>query len=193
MDENEQQEATSQPVPANNACPDCGQSYKSPQGLAGHRRLAHSSSTAQALAERSQELDRQRRALESKTAEIARREAAAKRTEADLSRRQREIAETGPSSIGLAQCRDCGAWFDDTDVLRTHKRGAHPLDAGVAAEVGVGKERVNDVWTEACRKQDRHPDESPDQIVERFWSETDQKILRALLRHNAAFKFAEEE
>lgn len=185
-----------EPVPTNIPCPDCGQSYKSPQGLAGHRRLAHSTSTARALDERTRELVQHGKALESKSAEIARREAASKRREAELARREqatREIEETGPSSIGLTQCEDCGAWFDDSDKLRAHTHTVHPLDEKVAAEIGVSKARVNEVWTEACRKQKRHPNESPDQIVKRFWSGTDQKILRSLLHYNAAFEFEGEE
>jgi hypothetical protein len=82
-----------EPVPANITCPDCGQSYKTPQGLAGHRRLAHATSSAQALAQRTQELNEQRRGIESKTAEVARREAAARRREAELSGRERVARE----------------------------------------------------------------------------------------------------
>jgi hypothetical protein len=185
--------ATEEPVPREFPCPDCGHAYKTPQGLAGHRRLAHSASTVRALDERDRELEEHGRALESKSAEIARREAAARRLEADAARRKREIDETGPSSIGLAQCGDCGAWFDDSDRLRTHARSVHPLDEKVASEVGVSTGRVNDVWTEARHKQKRHPNETTEQIVKRFWSGTDQKILRALLDHNAAFKFEGEE
>ncbi len=185
--------AAEEPTRREISCPDCGLSFKTAQGLAGHRRLAHSTRTAQALDERGRELEERGRALESKSTEIARREAAARRLESEAARRKREIEETGPSSIGLAQCRDCGAWFDDSGKLRTHTRSVHPLDEKVAGEVGVGKGRVNDVWTEAANKQKRHPDETPEQIVKRFWSETDQKILRALLDHKAVFKFAEEE
>lgn len=179
-------------VPPNTVhCPDCGQTYKTPQGLAGHRRLSHSASTARVLDERTRELDEHRRALESRSSEIARREAAARRLEAEAVRRQREIDETGPSSIGLAQCRDCGAWFDDSGKLRTHARSAHPLDEKIAAEVGVSSSRVSDVWTEACNKQKRHSDETTEQIVKRFWNGTDQKILRSLLDHNASFEIGE--
>lgn len=185
--------ATEEPAPREIPCPDCGQSYKTPQGLAGHRRLAHSTSTAHALAERAQELEEQRRGLESKSTEIARREAAARRLEAEAARRKREIEETGPSSIGLAQCNECGAWLDDSGRLRTHARSVHPLDQEIASEVGVSKGRVNEVWTEAAHKQKRHPDETTEQIVKRFWSGTDQKILRALLDHNASFNSEEEE
>ena len=193
MDEKERQVATEQPNAESYPCPDCGQSYKTPQGLAGHRRLAHSASTARVLDERTRELDEQRRGLESKSAEIARREAAARKRETEAARRQREIDEIGPSSIGLAECDECGAWFDDSGKLRTHVRSIHPLDEKVASEVGVSKGRVNDVWTEACNKQKRHPDETTEQIVKRFWNGTDQKILRSLLDHNAGFKFGGEE
>lgn len=58
-------------------CDDCGQPFKNAQGLAGHRRLAHSTSTRAEL-----------EARETKTAE---REAASKRREAELAR-QVEVA-----------------------------------------------------------------------------------------------------
>lgn len=187
--------ALNDPKPSSSAtnCPDCGHTYKTAQGLAGHRRLAHSASTVRVLDERTRELDEHGKALDSKSAEIARREATAQRREAELSRRQREIDETGPSSIGLARCEDCGAWCDDSDRLRAHARSVHPLDEKVASEVGVSNSRVNEVWTEAAYKQKRHPDETTEQIVKRFWSGTDQRILRSLLNHNAALKSEEEE
>ncbi len=174
-------------------CSDCGQPFKTAQGLVGHRRLAHSTSTGRALDQRTRELEAHRRTLEQRAAELATIEQEVKRREAEVTRRKREIDQTGPKSIGLAHCDDCGAWFEDSDRLRVHSRSVHPLDEKVAAEVGVSTEKINDVWTEACRKQERHPDESPEQIVKRFWNETDQKILRALLAHNAAFRFAKEE
>ena len=184
--------AEDEPVPPTSPCPDCDQSFKTAQGLAGHRRLAHSASTAHALEERTRELDEHRRALETKTAEIARRETAARRRETEVTRRRQEIDATGPSSIGLAQCGDCGGWFDNKNNLRSHSQAVHPLDEKVAAEIGVGRGRVNEVWTEACRKHGRHSDETPEQIVTRFWSGTDQRILRALLDHNAAFTFEDQ-
>jgi uncharacterized C2H2 Zn-finger protein len=192
MDETERQEPTEHPSAESLLCPDCGQTYKTPQGLAGHRRLAHSTSTTRSLDERNQELEARRQALEQRAAELARTEEASRRREAEITRRKREIAQTGPSSIGLSQCEDCGAWFESVDNLSAHENQVHPLDEKVATEVGASKEKVNDVWTEACRKQERHPDETPEQIVNRFWSDTDQRILRALLAHNASFKFEEE-
>jgi hypothetical protein len=89
-----------QPVPETLPCPDCGQSYKTPQGLAGHRRLAHSASTARALDERNEALTEHQRALETKADELARREEAARRREAEAVRRERaarEIEETPES------------------------------------------------------------------------------------------------
>ena len=100
MDEKERQVATEQPNAESYPCPDCGQSYKTPQGLAGHRRLAHSASTARALDERGRELDEHGNALESRSVEIARREATTKRRESELARREqaaREIEETPES------------------------------------------------------------------------------------------------
>ncbi|MGA7923298.1 MAG: C2H2-type zinc finger protein [Thermoplasmata archaeon] len=193
MDEIERPESTEQPTAESIPCPDCGQSFKTAQGLAGHRRLAHSASSARELDERTRELDEHRRALESKSAEIALREEAARRKGAEAARRQREIESVGPSSIGLDQCEGCGAWFDDSNKLLVHTREVHPLDEAVAAEARVSTSRVNDVWTEACNKQKRHPDKTSKEIVKRFWSGTDQKILRSLLDHNAAFKFEGED
>lgn len=193
MDDQERQESTEQPNVERIPCADCGKSYKTPQGLAGHRRLAHSASTAQALDERTRQLDVYRSALESKSAEIAQRETAAKRREAELSRRQREIEETGPSSIGLAQCNECGAWFDDPPKLRAHARSVHPIEETVAGEVHRSRERVVHEWNAASRKQEQYPDETPEQIVQRFWWPTDRRILRSLLAHNATFKIGAEE
>jgi hypothetical protein len=96
MDARDSQAETEQPPAESIPCPDCGQSYKTPQGLAGHRRLAHSASTVQALTERDRELTEHQRALESKASEVERREAAAKRREVELGRREqtaREIEE----------------------------------------------------------------------------------------------------
>ena len=174
-------------------CDDCGQPFKTAQGLAGHRRLAHSASTARELDKRNRELEAHRRALEQEAAELARAEEATKRKEAEVTRRKREIERTGPRSIGLAQCDECGAWFDNSGKLQAHSTSVHPLDEKVASEVGVSRERVNDVWTEACHKAKRHPDESLDQIVKRFWSGTDQKILRALLARDVSFEFEKED
>lgn len=87
-----------EPVPPKTvACPDCGLSYKTPQGMAGHRRLAHSASSARALDERDRELTGRQRALESKASELARKEEAARRREAEAARRERaarEVEET---------------------------------------------------------------------------------------------------
>lgn len=46
MDENERQKPTEKPVPPTAPCPDCGQSFKTSQGLAGLWRLAHSDLTS---------------------------------------------------------------------------------------------------------------------------------------------------
>jgi hypothetical protein len=166
-----------------NDCEDCGLGFRSPQGLAGHRRLVHSTSTRRELDERSQ-------ALGAKEAEISQRARAARELEAALAQRQREIDETGPSTIGLVECEDCGAWFEDSDTLHDHSRTVHPIDGAVASEAGVSRDRVNDVWTEACRKSERHPNETPEEIIGRFWDGEDQEILRKLRQHNAAFHFS---
>lgn len=98
------QNSTDHPVPTNE-CQDCGQQFKTAQGLAGHRRLAHSASTAR-------ELDERKRSAEQREAKLREREAAAdrraaeaahsteavKRREAEIARRQRklEAAEAVP-------------------------------------------------------------------------------------------------
>jgi len=93
MDETERQEPTEHPIAESLLCPDCGQSYKTPQGLAGHRRLKHSTSTARALDERNQALTEHQRALETKAAELTRKEDAARRREAEAARRERAARE----------------------------------------------------------------------------------------------------
>jgi hypothetical protein len=168
-----------------NDCEDCGQSFRSPQGLAGHRRLTHSASTRRELEELS-------RATDAKEAEVAQRAKAAKERETALARRQREIEETGPSAIGLEECQDCGAWFDNSETLKDHSRTVHPLDGAVASEAGVSRNRVNELWTEACRKSERHPNETPEEIIGRFWDGKDREILQKLREHNAAFHFSKE-
>jgi hypothetical protein len=80
------------PLPDSATCDDCGLPFKTAQGLAGHRRLAHSTSTARALDERNRELEAHRQALEQRAAEIARTEEATRRREAEVARRQRELA-----------------------------------------------------------------------------------------------------
>jgi hypothetical protein len=87
------------PEPETVSCPDCGQSYKTPQGLAGHRRLKHSASTARELEERKRsaeqkeaELRARQEATERRAAEAARVAEATKRREAEIARRQRELA-----------------------------------------------------------------------------------------------------
>jgi hypothetical protein len=100
MDEPGRPEIAEKPVPEHTTCPDCGQPFKNAQGLAGHRRLAHSASTARALDERNQALTEHQRALETKAAELARKEEAARRREAEAARRERaarEIEETPDS------------------------------------------------------------------------------------------------
>jgi hypothetical protein len=166
-------------------CEDCAQPFRSVQGLAGHRRLTHSTSTRRELEELS-------RATAANEAEIAQTARAAKEREAALARRQREIEETGPSAIGLEECEDCGAWFDDSDALNDHSRKVHPIDGAVASEAGVSRNRVNEVWSEACRKSERHPNETPEEIIGRFWDGKDREILQKLREHDAAFHFSKE-
>ncbi len=173
-------------------CADCGRPFKTAQGLAGHRRLAHSTSTARELEERRRELETQLEELEDRSAELARIEQATKRREAESTRRKREIEETGPSSIGLSRCDDCGAWFETVEGKRTHKRALHPIDEAVARDAGVSRWRVNYVWTEACRSSERRPSKSAEEIIKGFWLPKDREILQRLRKRNAAFRFSED-
>jgi hypothetical protein len=90
-----------QPVLQTVPCPDCGLSFKTPQGLAGHRRLKHSTSTARALDER-------KRSLEKREAEAARAAEALKRREAEVTLRKRELAaaEAVPKSERLRKAAE---------------------------------------------------------------------------------------
>jgi len=113
-------------VPETLPCPDCGAPFKNAQGLAGHRRLAHSTSTARALDERSRELDEHRRALERQSGELKRREEAARRRETEAARRERaarEIEETPESErIGRIIRREIGTLPEVTSetILRVN-------------------------------------------------------------------------
>ncbi len=53
-------------------------------------------------------------------------------------------------------------------------------------------ERVVLVWREAARKQERHPGESSEQVVRRFWDRTDRTILERLLARYASVRFTKE-
>jgi hypothetical protein len=186
-----------EPIPAGAGgsqytCVDCGHPSKTAQGLAGHRRLAHSAGTRSQLEAKEGELAQREAASKRQEAEVARRAADARRRETEVERRRKEIEETGPSSIGMVRCDECGSWFENAGNLHRHERAIHPIEDKVATEVGRPRARVDAVWIEACHKQNRHPKETPEQIVRRFVLPTDQKILRALLARNAAFHFAEE-
>ena len=109
------QKPTDQPVPGTVPCPECGQSYKTPQGLAGDRRLKHSTGTARELEERRRsteqkeaELRAQQEAAERRAAEITRAAEVIKRREAEIARRQRELeaAERVPKSERLRRAAE---------------------------------------------------------------------------------------
>jgi hypothetical protein len=81
-------------------CGDCGEQFRNPQGLAGHRRLAHSTSTARTLDERKRALDEQSRAVTAKERTAQQREAdaarvgeAARRKESELLLREEAVRE----------------------------------------------------------------------------------------------------
>jgi hypothetical protein len=173
-------------------CEDCDQPFKTPQGLAGHRRLAHSTSTRSELEAKAGELAEREAAAKRREAEAARQADAARRREAEAARREQEIAETGPAALGLSQCPDCRAWFGAATERDSHVRKIHPIEEAVAKAVSRSRQRVDEVWREAARKQGANPERSPDWVVNQFWSGTDQRILRALLARNASLRFAKE-
>lgn len=174
------------------ACEVCDQPFKTAQGLAGHRRLAHSTSTRTELESMASELANRETAAKRREAEVARQAESARQRKAEAVRREQQIAETGPVALGLSQCAECRAWFDTTEARRTHVRRVHPIEDAVAEEVGRSRQRVKGVWGVAARKQEANPDKSSDWVVGQFWSGTDRKILRALLARNASFRFAKE-
>jgi hypothetical protein len=105
MDETERQEPTEQPVPEITTCDDCGQPLKTAQGLAGHRRLKHSTSTARELDEQrrvlegqARELTAKERAAQQREAETARAVEATRRREAEIARRERAVREAEETS-----------------------------------------------------------------------------------------------
>jgi hypothetical protein len=73
-------------------CDGCDQAFKSPQGLAGHRRLAHSATTRSELETRAEEVAAREAAAKSRETGAARQAEAARRHEADVERREQEVA-----------------------------------------------------------------------------------------------------
>ena len=175
-----------QPVPTNE-CQDCGQPFKTAQGLAGHRRLAHSASTRTELDERKRSAEQREAELRGREAVATRREEATKRREGEVARRKREIESTGPKSIGLSKCDDCGAWFENSDGLQAHSRAVHPFEPRIAEELGVPEGKVNYIWNLAKRYTANHPDEGPEEIEKRFWWEKERQIYRRLRELDASF------
>ncbi len=176
------------PTDTANECQECGQPFRTVQGLAGHRRLAHSARTRSELEAKQAELAQRETAAKRREAEAARQAEVARTREAEANRREREIAETGPAALGMVTCPECGSWFEDSRNLSRHQRTIHPIEEAVADEVGCSRGRVEEVWREAVAKGKRHPDATDDQIIERFWFSEDQKVLRSLLAKNATFR-----
>jgi hypothetical protein len=114
------------------------------------------------------------------------------RREAEVEGREAALAEAGPEDLGLAQCGECEGWFDP-EGLAPHRKSTHPIDRAVAEDLAVARSRVASVWTEACQKQGRHARAAPEQIIDRFWDETDRRILKALRAKGAAFRFSKTE
>jgi hypothetical protein len=73
-------------------CVDCDQPFKTAQGLAGHRRLAHSTSIRFELEAKQEELARQEAAARRRESEVAQRAEATRRHAADVGRREQEVA-----------------------------------------------------------------------------------------------------
>ena len=176
-------------------CGDCGLPFKTAQGLAGHRRLAHSTRTARELDERKRSAEQREAELKAREAvaerramEVARSVEVARHKEAEVLRRAREIEETGPKSIGLNRCPACKAWFEDSDGLQAHSRAVHPLEPRIAEELGVPEEKVSYIWKLAKRYTANHPDEGHEEIEKRFWWEKERQIYRRLRELDASFE-----
>ena len=120
-----------EPVRESSRCEGCGLSFKSPQGLAGHRRLAHSTSAARALEERSRGLGEHQRALEARAAEIEQREASARqqvestrRRETALARREQAIREAEETTSAdkvrreISQFKDGLPEYEEGEIVR---------------------------------------------------------------------------
>jgi hypothetical protein len=90
------------------SCDDCDQPFKSAQGLAGHRRLAHSTSTRTELEAKASQVAEREAAAKNREDEAARRTEAARRAESDLTRRERALraAEAIPESDRLRGVAD---------------------------------------------------------------------------------------
>lgn len=91
------------------ACPDCDGSFRTAQGLAGHRRLAHSTSTLSELNARGARSAEREATAKRREAELTRQVEAARQTDADLGRREEavRVAEAVPERerIGTAAAR----------------------------------------------------------------------------------------
>jgi len=74
-------------------CDDCGQSFKTAQGLAGHRRLAHSTSTRSELESKQGELVQRETSAKRREVEAARQLEAVHRQELNLAGRERAIQQ----------------------------------------------------------------------------------------------------
>lgn len=72
-------------------CDDCDQPFKSAQGLAGHRRLAHSTSTRSELEAKAGQIAEREAAAKRRETEAARQAEAARRAESDLARREQAL------------------------------------------------------------------------------------------------------
>jgi hypothetical protein len=73
------------------SCHDCDQPFKNAQGLAGHRRLAHSASTRSNLEAKSEEVAAREAAAKRRETEAARQAEAVRQAESDLARREQAL------------------------------------------------------------------------------------------------------
>ena len=74
------------------SCDECGQPFKNAQGLAGHRRLAHSASTRSELKTKAVEQAERESTARRREVAVARRVEAVQQREVDLVRRERGVA-----------------------------------------------------------------------------------------------------
>jgi hypothetical protein len=170
-------------------CTKCQSTFRSPQGLAGHELLAHSATSRKLLEARQTSAQARERTLTAKEAALANQESSLRQRESSVAQRERELEETGAAALGYEECAYCDAWFEDEDLRAKHQEEIHPLEKRVGDKLGISPARVTEVWREACRKHDRHPKQTPEEIIRRFWSDQEQEILKAVRREHGVFEF----
>lgn len=115
-----------------------------------------------------------------------------------------DATPTTPPDLGLEPCPNgCGGWFEGDDAVAGHVASAHapapepapPSEDHTVREVAEGLpsplpfgltfgsdrlSRVRRLLAESRRKANRHPDDSDDKVVSRFWDPSERAILESL-------------